>query len=70
MLIYLSKKEAYAHQHQLLHRAHGCMTARFCSYVMDSPALSNQRGINMGRVYMEVAPLPLRLLCSVCWKLI
>jgi hypothetical protein len=38
---------------------------------LDSPALSNQRGINMGRVYMEVAaaPLPLRLLSSVCWKL-
>jgi len=25
-----------------------------CSYVMDSPALSNQRGINMGRVYTQV----------------
>ena len=46
------------------------MTALLCSYVMDSPALSNQRGINMGRVYMEVAPLQLRFLSRVCWKLL
>ncbi len=32
------------------------------SYVMDSPALSNQRGINFGRVYMQVTPHDFRVL--------
>ncbi len=48
------------------------MTAAL-SYVMDSPALSNQRGINFGRVYKQVMHcaavvyyviVPLLLLCK------
>lgn len=47
------------------------------SYVMDSPALSNQRGINFGRVYMQVTTLDFLVLvfqigfektCSHRWQ--
>ncbi len=41
------------------------MVTAVCSYVMDSPALSNQRGINFGRVYMQVLlAVPLLLFCK------